>query len=69
LGKLGISGIFNGEHIFTLQSTNQDSTRFIHREEFRGVLIPLIMPFIARDTLRGFNDMNAALKRLVKQSE
>ena len=69
LGKLGVRGIFDGEHIFTIETVDENTVRFIHREEFSGAMIPLAMPFIAEDTQRGFNDMNAALKRLVEQSE
>jgi len=63
-GKLGIAGIFDGEHVFTLQPITDGSVRFIHREEFSGVLVPLLMSLIRDDTRRGFNDMNRALKTL-----
>ena len=68
-GKLGVRGIFDGEHIFTIEPTGEDSVLFVHREEFSGLLIPLMMPFIKEDTLRGFNDMNVALKDRVEQSK
>ncbi len=61
-------GIFDGEHIFTLEPTDDGNVHFVHWEEFSGVLIPLLMRFIESDTLRGFNDMNRALKARVEQS-
>ena len=66
LGTLGISGLFDGEHIFTLEATDDNSIKFVHREQFNGLLIPILMPFIQEDTLRGFGDMNLALKTLVE---
>ena len=69
LGKLGIRGLFDGEHIFTIESTSPESVRFIHRERFSGALIPLMMPFIRDDTLRGFREMNVALKARVEGGE
>ena len=63
LGKLGVSGIFDGEHIFTVQPNADGSVLFIHREEFNGVLVPLVLAMIEDDTRRGFNDMNRALKK------
>lgn len=67
LGTLGVRGVFDGEHIFTLEPTDEGNVHFVHREEFRGVLIPLLMRFIEDDTLRGFNDMNRALKARAEQ--
>lgn len=69
LGKVGMRGIFDGKHVFSIEPIDQNTTLFIHREEFSGVMTPLAMPFIADDTLRGFNEMNVALKQLVEQPE
>lgn len=69
LGKVGMRGIFDGQHIFTIEPIDVGTIRFVHREEFSGVMIPLAMPVIGDDTLRGFNDMNNALKRRVEQSK
>jgi len=67
LGKVGIRGVFDGEHIFSIEPIDGDTVRFVHREQFGGLMTPLILPFIANDTVRGFNDMNSALKSRVEQ--
>ena len=62
LGHLGIPGIFDGEHIFELEPEGDSSCRFIQREEFRGVLAPLMLLMIGNATKLGFDEMNQALK-------
>jgi hypothetical protein len=39
-GKLGITGIFDGEHYFILESLKKDQTKFIRGEKFSGLLVP-----------------------------
>lgn len=63
LGVLAVSGLFNGEHIFELHPNATDGTRFVQREEFTGVLVPLLMPLVRKSTQRGFEAMNLALKQ------
>lgn len=41
-GKLGISGIFDGEHFFILEKLNDNQTKFIHGENFSGILVALM---------------------------
>jgi hypothetical protein len=60
-GKLGIAGIFDGEHYFQLSEQN-NTTRFVHGEKFSGVLVPF-MAKILEKTSDGFQQMNLALKR------
>ena len=43
LGHLGIPGIFDGEHIFEIEPDGDSSCRFVQREAFRGVLVPLML--------------------------
>lgn len=61
-GKMLISGIFDGEHIFQLEEMKDNTTRFIHREEFNGVLVPFFKKLLDDHTRRGFEAMNQALK-------
>ena len=61
LGKLGIKGIFDGEHYFLLQSTGENQTRFVQGERFSGLLIPFMGRIFAA-TQQGFEQMNQALK-------
>ena len=62
LGRLGMRGIFDGEHIFEIEPDGDSSCRFVQREEFRGFLVPIMLAMISKSTLRGFNEMNQALK-------
>jgi len=62
LGRLGIPRIFDGEHIFELEPTGEGRTRFIQREEFRGVLVSPLLWMVGNSTHAGFVEMNEALK-------
>jgi len=62
LGRLLLPGIFTGEHSFVIQPLADRKVLFQHSELFRGVLVPLLRKSLDRDTKRGFNEMNLALK-------
>lgn len=64
-GKLGIQGIFDGEHYFILKEVDKKHTQFIHGEKFSGILVYL-MGNVLEKTKQGFQLMNEAIK---KQSE
>jgi hypothetical protein len=61
-GKLGIKGIFDGEHYFILEENGPDETTFTHGEKFSGILLPLIGSAL-KDTAKGFTLMNESLKK------
>jgi hypothetical protein len=61
LGHLGVRGIFDGEHMHELEPIGSDRTRYVQREAFGGVLVPLVGG-VLRKTEEGFRRMNAALK-------
>jgi hypothetical protein len=61
--KFLIKGLFDREHTFIMVSNSIKGTTFIQREEFSGVLAPLMAPFVAKKALLGLNLMNAALKK------
>jgi hypothetical protein len=65
-GRVGIPGLFAGEHIFTIEPAGRDQVRFVHREEFKGILVPLLWRSFERDTRRGFVEMNECLKKLAE---
>lgn len=65
IGHLIVPGLFDGEHSWTLEPLGPDRVRFIHREVFNGLLVPL---FNLTDTERGFREMNAALQARAEQS-
>jgi hypothetical protein len=60
LGRLGVRGVFDGEHHLELHPGEDGSTKFVQREEFNGLLVPL---FGLEKTRRGFETMNVALKQ------
>jgi hypothetical protein len=60
-GKLGVKGIFDGEHYFMLVDLDNGQTRFIHGEKFGGILVSFMEKSLAK-TKKGFELMNQALK-------
>lgn len=62
-GKLLVSGLFDGEHIFELIANSDGSTTFIHSEKFSGILVPFIN---LKSTEKGFILMNQKLKQLAE---
>jgi hypothetical protein len=62
LGRLLIPGLFDGEHIFTIEPLGTGRVRFVQREIFTGLLVPLFARSLDSDTRRGFEEMNQALK-------
>ena len=61
LGHLLVPGLFDGRHEFLLEPTDEGGTRVVQREEFRGVLVPLLGSKLFDQTERGFRAMNEAL--------
>lgn len=59
-GKLLFGGIFDGRHRFELRDVG-GTTRFIHNEEFSGILIPLFGKLIAK-TEQNFQAFNQAIR-------
>lgn len=66
LGRLGVPGLFDGEHRFVLQPQGANRTRLWQRERFAGLLVPLLWRQIAGPTRDGFAQMNTALKQRVE---
>ena len=62
VSKLGVRGVFDGEHYFVLQETPAGTTKFLHGENFRGALAAILFRLIGEDTKAGFEAMNTALK-------
>ena len=61
-GRLGLPGLFDGEHSFTIEPLGAGRVRFTQREVFTGLLVPLVARALDRGTRYGFEAMNAALK-------
>ncbi|MGY1837682.1 SRPBCC family protein [Blastococcus sp. SYSU DS0510] len=60
-GRLGMPGLFDGEHELRLEPIPDGGTRFVQRETFTGLLVPM-MPRVLDDTATGFAAMNTALR-------
>ena len=61
LGRLGVPGLFDGEHDFELEE--QGGATLLHqRESFQGYLVPLIWKSVEPATRAGFEAMNRVLK-------
>jgi hypothetical protein len=68
LGRFLIPGLFDGEHIFSIEALGPQHVRFTQREIFTGWLVPLMARGLDTDTRRGFEEMNQALKVLAEQT-
>jgi hypothetical protein len=62
LGRVGMPGLFDGEHVFQIDPIGDGKVRFVQRERFTGVLAPLLLAMVGKSTRRGFEEMNRALK-------
>ena len=62
LGHFLIPGIFDGEHIFQLEQINDNKIKFIHSENYNGLLVPLLWKSLNTNTRQGFEEMNNSLK-------
>jgi hypothetical protein len=62
VGHLLVPGLFDGEHSLATESLGEDRVRFVQHEAFKGVLVRLLARSLDTNTLRGFEEMNEALK-------
>lgn len=63
LGSLWVRGIFDGEHAFRIEELDENRSRLIQCERFRGVLVPLILHLMGKNIEQGFESMNLSLKK------
>ena len=66
LGRLGVPGLFDGEHRFELEPAEEGGTLLRHREKFSGILLPLLWWRMGQPTRAGFEAMNRALRDRVE---
>jgi hypothetical protein len=57
LGHLWVRGLFDGEHSFSIEPLVEGRVRFVQRERFGGLLLPLLSKMLDGDTRRGFEEM------------
>lgn len=65
-GKLGIGGLFDGEHYFLIKELGPEQTQLTHGERFSGLLVGM-MGNTLEQTRQGFEQMNEALKKRCEQ--
>lgn len=63
LGRFVVPGLLDGEHFFRLEPIGTSRVRFIHGEDFSGLLVGLLEDTLLSSTRNGFEAMNHALKR------
>jgi hypothetical protein len=61
-GQFGSRAIAAGEHVFSIEPTGTARVRFVQREIFRGALPLVFESLLERETRRGFDAMNRALR-------
>ena len=66
LGTMGIHGLFEGRHSFTLTQLGPACTRLVQAEAFSGLLVPVTGHFLLK-TEAGFEAMHAALLTRLQQ--
>ena len=61
LGSFLVGGLLDGEHAFLIEPIDPARVRFVQRERFGGILVPVVRKGVAATQL-GFEQMNLALK-------
>lgn len=67
LGRLLMTGIFDGAHKLELTDHRNGTTTFRQSEIFKGILVPLFEKQLDSNTKKGFEAMNKKLKELAEQ--
>lgn len=60
--------LFKGEHSFTIEPMGSNYVRFVDREIFTGLLVPMQAQDINTNSRQGFEAMDRALKVRAEQS-
>jgi len=67
-GRFLVPGLFDGEHYFLIEPRDENRVRFVQGEKFSGLLVPLLWKGLSANLLRGFEEMNQALKERAEES-
>lgn len=62
LGHFGVRGLMDGDHRFVIEPLPAGGVRVRQVEDFAGLLIPIMAPWLRDNVLRGFVAVNEALK-------
>lgn len=65
-GRLFITGLFDGEHVFQILDNNDGTSTFIQKERFTGILVWMIN---LSKTREGFELMNERLKTIAENDK
>jgi len=68
LGRWGMRGLFDAEHLFIVEPRGASGTRLVQQEHFSGLLVPLFRRSLDRGTLPAFKAMNEALKQRAEKA-
>lgn len=66
---VGLPFLFQGEHSFVIEPVGENRVRFIDREVFTGLLVPLQAKDIDTNSRHGFEKMDQALKERAESSK
>ena len=69
LGRLLIPGLFDGDHIFTIEQIGSERVRFVQREIFSGLLVSFLLKGRDMKIRLGFEQMNQALKLRAEKAQ
>ena len=69
MGHLILPLVLDGEHSFVITPIEGGSIRFVQKEIFTGLLVPLLWRDLDTHTREGFRRMNRALKERVERTE
>lgn len=68
IGRMKMKGILDGMHFFELFPEGKNRVRVVQREEFRGVLVPLVWKSFLDTRMReGFEAVNRNLKGMAER--
>jgi len=66
-GRFIFRGLLDGEHVFEIKDQGNGTCLFVQHEYFSGLLLWLMEKMLMKNTCRGFNKMNEALKARLEQ--
>ena len=66
LGRLYLPWLFDGEHALMIDPRSENQVKFTQQENFTGLLVPFSRNLL-RETQRGFEEMNRALKERAEE--
>jgi len=69
LGRLLIPGLFDGDHIFTIEQIGSERVRFVQREIFSGLPVSFLPQGLHMKIRLGFEQMNQALKLRAEKAQ